>query len=124
MWRKPYTACKYQKSLYSSQVQINIFESRSTLIQSLPGRDVGPALLSVVSCIQESRKTYMSFGCRKSLPYLMQAVKQGLQDIGASSIEKAHSMVFSGELRMEVRSSGAQAEGNVHHMHTYHKQLW
>lgn len=54
----------------------------------------------------------------------MQAVKQGLQDIGALSIRQAQDSVHSGLVTMEVRSNGAQSEGNVHHMHTYHKQLW
>lgn len=58
------------------------------------------------------------------MPFLMQAVKQGLQDIGARSLGAAHQMLASGDLRMEVRSGASQAEGNVHHMHSYSKQLW
>ena len=54
----------------------------------------------------------------------MQAVRQGLQDIGAIDIQAAHQMISDGSARMEVRSSGAQAEGNVHDMHSYTKQLW
>ena len=71
------------------------------------------------SCVVDTPSMY-----RKSLPYLMQAVKQGLQDIGASSIAQVHDQVSSGAARMEVRSSGAQAEGNVHDMHSYSKKLW
>jgi IMP dehydrogenase len=58
------------------------------------------------------------------VPFLMQAVKQGLQDVGARSVGEVHGLLESGELTMEVRSNGAQAEGNVHDMHSYSKQLW
>jgi len=61
---------------------------------------------------------------RRSVPFLMQAVKQGLQDVGARSLEEVHQLLEDGELRMEVRSNGAQAEGDVHDMHSYSKQLW
>ena len=71
-------------------------------------------------------KTGLNLGrvCRGSVPFLMQAVKQGLQDLGTRMISEAHQQVRSGEVRMEVRSSGAQSEGNVHDMHSYSKVLW
>lgn len=55
---------------------------------------------------------------------MMQAVKQGLQDLGAVDIGTLHRSLNEGILRMEVRSSGAQAEGNVHDMHSYTKKPW
>lgn len=38
----------------------------------------------------------------KFLPYTMQAVKQGFQDLGASSLQSAHDLLKSGTLRLEV----------------------
>lgn len=38
----------------------------------------------------------------KFIPYTMQAVKQGLQDLGASSLQSAHDLLRSSELRLEV----------------------
>ncbi|KAL0322324.1 UNVERIFIED_CONTAM: Inosine-5'-monophosphate dehydrogenase 2 [Sesamum calycinum] len=39
----------------------------------------------------------------KFIPYTMQAVKQGFQDLGASSLQSAHDLLRSGVLRLEVR---------------------
>ncbi|KAK3033699.1 hypothetical protein RJ639_033923 [Escallonia herrerae] len=50
----------------------------------------------------------------KFIPYSMQAVKQGLQDLGASSLQSAHDLLRSGVLRLEVRTGAAQIEGGVH----------
>ncbi|KAK9800211.1 hypothetical protein WJX73_009988 [Symbiochloris irregularis] len=61
---------------------------------------------------------------RQMVPHLMQAVKQGMQDVGARDIAAIHAMLRNGSLRMEVRSNAAQAEGNVHHMHSYDKVRW
>ncbi|RVW93855.1 Inosine-5'-monophosphate dehydrogenase [Vitis vinifera] len=49
----------------------------------------------------------------KFIPYTMQAVKQGFQDLGASSLQSAHDLLRS-ELRLEVRTGAAQVEGGVH----------
>lgn len=38
----------------------------------------------------------------KFIPYTMQAVKQGLQDLGASSLHSAHELLRSSTLRLEV----------------------
>lgn len=38
----------------------------------------------------------------KFIPYTMQAVKQGFQDLGASSLQSAHHLLKSGKLRLEV----------------------
>ena len=55
------------------------------------------------------------------VPQLAQAVRQGLQDVGARSALAVRTMMQQEELRMERRSVGAQAEGNVHHLHSYEK---
>lgn len=38
----------------------------------------------------------------KFVPYTMQAVKQGFQDLGASSLQSANDLLRSGVLRLEV----------------------
>lgn len=38
----------------------------------------------------------------KFVPYTMQAVKQGFQDLGAASLQSAHDLLRSGVLRLEV----------------------
>ena len=58
------------------------------------------------------------------LPFLMQAVRQGLQDMGVRSVPAAWSALQAGDLTLEARSSAAQAEGGVHHMHSFDKQKW
>lgn len=58
------------------------------------------------------------------IPYTMQAVKQGFQDFGASSIKSAHDLLRSGDLRMEVRTGAAQAEGGIHGLVSYEKKAF
>nr|XP_043628244.1 inosine-5'-monophosphate dehydrogenase-like [Erigeron canadensis] len=58
----------------------------------------------------------------KFIPYTMQAVKQGFQDLGASSLESAHELLRSGTLRLEVRTGAAQVEGGVHGLVSYEKK--
>ncbi|KAG5529446.1 hypothetical protein RHGRI_029989 [Rhododendron griersonianum] len=58
----------------------------------------------------------------KFLPYNMQAVKQGFQDLGASSLQSAHELLRSSVLRLEVRSGAAQVEGGVHGLVSYEKK--
>ncbi|XP_021275703.1 inosine-5'-monophosphate dehydrogenase 2 [Herrania umbratica] len=58
----------------------------------------------------------------KFIPYTMQAVKQGFQDLGASSLPSAHELLKSGTLRLEVRTGAAQVEGGVHGLVSYEKK--
>ncbi|KAK9266671.1 hypothetical protein L1049_005507 [Liquidambar formosana] len=58
----------------------------------------------------------------KFIPYSMQAVKQGLQDLGASSLQSAHDLLRSRVLRLEVRTGAAQVEGGVHGLVSYEKK--
>lgn len=58
---------------------------------------------------------------RRYVPYLIQGIKHGLQDIGAKSIVELHEKAQSGELRVELRTSAAQTEGGVHSLHSYEK---
>ncbi|KAL8171598.1 hypothetical protein V2J09_023402 [Rumex salicifolius] len=58
----------------------------------------------------------------KFIPYTMHAVKQGFQDLGASSISSAHDLLRSNILRLEVRTGAAQVEGGVHGLVSYEKK--
>ncbi|KAK6133117.1 hypothetical protein DH2020_033156 [Rehmannia glutinosa] len=58
----------------------------------------------------------------KFIPYTMQAVKQGFQDLGASSLQSAHDLLRSDVLRLEVRTGAAQVEGGVHGLVSYEKK--
>ncbi|PIM98518.1 IMP dehydrogenase/GMP reductase [Handroanthus impetiginosus] len=58
----------------------------------------------------------------KLIPYTMQAVKQGFQDLGASSLQSAHDLLRTGVLRLEVRTGAAQVEGGVHGLVSYEKK--
>ena len=59
---------------------------------------------------------------KKYLPYIIQGVKHGLQDVGVRAVADLHKKATKGELRFELRSSSAQKEGNVHSVHTYEKR--
>ncbi|XP_034679112.1 inosine-5'-monophosphate dehydrogenase-like [Vitis riparia] len=59
----------------------------------------------------------------KFIPYTMQAVKQGFQDLGASSLQSAHDLLRS-ELRLEVRTGAAQVEGGVHGLVSHEKKYF
>ncbi|KAK4784217.1 hypothetical protein SAY86_018585 [Trapa natans] len=57
----------------------------------------------------------------KFVPYTMQAVKQGFQDLGACSVQDAHELLTS-TLRLEVRTGAAQVEGGVHGLVYFEKK--
>eukprot|EP00455_Lapot_gusevi_P002389 TRINITY_DN1094_c0_g1_i1.p2 TRINITY_DN1094_c0_g1~~TRINITY_DN1094_c0_g1_i1.p2 ORF type:complete len:227 (+),score=80.83 TRINITY_DN1094_c0_g1_i1:46-726(+) len=61
---------------------------------------------------------------RRFVPYLIQGVKHGLQDIGARTIPELHTMLRNGGLRLEVRTNAAQREGGVHNLHSYEKHTF
>ncbi|KAJ1293354.1 hypothetical protein BS78_01G061300 [Paspalum vaginatum] len=58
------------------------------------------------------------------IPYTMQAVKQGFQDLGASSLQSAHDLLRSDTLRLEVRTGAAQVEGGIHGLVSYEKKAF
>ncbi|KAF7835706.1 inosine-5'-monophosphate dehydrogenase [Senna tora] len=60
----------------------------------------------------------------KFIPYTMQAVKQGFQDLGASSLQSAHDLLRSRTLRLEVRTGAAQVEGGIHGLVSYEKKYF
>ncbi|GAU27569.1 hypothetical protein TSUD_30010, partial [Trifolium subterraneum] len=60
----------------------------------------------------------------KFIPYTLQAVRQGFQDIGANSLQSAHDLLRSRVLRLEVRTGAAQVEGGIHGLVSYEKKYF
>jgi len=58
------------------------------------------------------------------MPYLVQGLKHGMQDIGAHSVDKLREMLYGGDLRFELRSAAAQREGGVHGLHSFERKLF
>ncbi|GAV88250.1 IMPDH domain-containing protein [Cephalotus follicularis] len=58
------------------------------------------------------------------LPYIVHAIKQGFQDLGASSLESTHHLLRSSTLRLEVQTGAAQIEGGVHGLVSYEKKAF
>merc|ERR1711988_1612420 len=58
------------------------------------------------------------------VPYLVQGVQHGMQDIGAKSLEELQDHLRSGQLRFELRSPAAQREGGVHGLHSFERKLF
>jgi IMP dehydrogenase len=53
------------------------------------------------------------------VPYLVQGLRQSLQDMGIQSVARLHAGVHDGSVRFERRSIAAQVEGGVHGLHSY-----
>lgn len=60
----------------------------------------------------------------KFLPYLMAGVQHSLQDMGITSLTELRDHVQEGKVRFELRTASAQAEGNVHGLHSFDKKLY
>lgn len=58
------------------------------------------------------------------LPYLVQGLMHGMQDIGASSVTQLREKLYAGTLRFELRSAAAQREGGVHGLHSFERKLF
>merc|ERR1712157_612954 len=58
------------------------------------------------------------------MPYLVQGLKHGMQDIGAVSVDNLREMLHGGQLRFELRSAVAQREGGVHGLHSFERKLF
>ena len=60
----------------------------------------------------------------KFLPYLLSGLQHSLQDIGTRSLPELRRAVSDGTVRFELRTVSAQAEGNVHGLHSFDKKLY
>ena len=58
------------------------------------------------------------------VPYLIAGIQHSFQDIGVKSMQELHEGVNDGTVRFEIRTASAQAEGNVHGLHSYDKKLY
>lgn len=58
------------------------------------------------------------------IPYLVQSMKHGLQDLGAASVSALREQLASGVLRFEIRSAAAQREGGVHGLQSFERKLY
>lgn len=58
------------------------------------------------------------------VPYLLQSLRHGFQDLGVRSIPQLHESLYKGHVRFERRSISAQKEGGVHDLYTFSKQLY
>merc|ERR1719262_2067043 len=56
------------------------------------------------------------------VPYLVQGLKHGMQDIGARNVEALQDQLRSGSLRFELRSPAAQREGGIHGLHSFERK--
>jgi len=73
------------------------------------GSETAPDLSFGVSAVVVDRGSVSNL-----LQYNLVGMKHGMQDLGSKTIPELHKTLYDGTLTMEVRSSAAIKEGNVH----------
>ena len=58
------------------------------------------------------------------VPYLIQGIRHGFQDLGTRTLDDLVKEREEGSLRFELRTHSAQHEGGVHNLHSYEKHLF
>lgn len=58
------------------------------------------------------------------IPFMLQSLRHGFQDLGTQSIAQLHEELYEGKLRFERRSLCAQKEGGIHDLFSFTKQLY
>ena len=84
-------------------------------------------MLRMHQCTCNALQNYMqdyTSNCRQTVPFLLQATRQGFQDLGAKDVPAIHELLKNGQMRLECRTGAAQAEGGVHDMHSFDKVRW
>lgn len=61
---------------------------------------------------------------QRFVPYLVQSVKHGFQDLGVRTLQALSVARSTGKLRFELRTHAAQKEGGVHSLFSYEKHLF
>jgi IMP dehydrogenase len=56
------------------------------------------------------------------VPYLVQGVRHGMQDLGCQSVVDMQAKLYAGQSRFELRSAAAQREGGVHGLHSFERK--
>merc|ERR1719240_1701937 len=59
---------------------------------------------------------------KRYLPYLTTGLKHSMQDMGVGNIDALYMSLYNGEIRFELRTHAAQAEGGVHDLHSYSRK--
>ena len=56
---------------------------------------------------------------KRYLPYLVEGLRHSMQDMGQAGLAQMQDSLYNGELRFELRTASAQAEGGIHDLHSY-----
>ena len=59
---------------------------------------------------------------KRYLPYIVQGIRHGMQDLGVKTLPDLRSARKTGQLRFELRSAAAQREGGVHNLYSYERK--
>lgn len=55
----------------------------------------------------------------KYIPFILQGIRHGFQDIGIQFIHDLHNQLYKNNIRFQLRTIQAQNEGNIHHLYNY-----